>query len=193
MSRRRSAISGPRSIRSSRRRSSVSPRSAAPSRPKCCRPWRSSTSSRSCLRCPIPTSKAECSAEEAYRHTQGPRAVRLRQPLRSRQARRQDLRAAPGQQLLYLPRRRPRRDRKREPPCHRRDVHGGGAYAGAIRSARTISRRAASIRRCRESARSRRRSARPSPTSPISAGSQRDRRRTTRIGFIQSQMYDPHY
>ncbi len=36
-----------------------------------------------------PTSKSECSAEEAYRPHRGPRAVRLRQPLRSRQAQRQ--------------------------------------------------------------------------------------------------------
>ncbi len=35
-----------------------------------------------------PTSKAECSAEEAYRQTRRPRAVRLRQPLRSGQTRR---------------------------------------------------------------------------------------------------------
>ena len=40
-------------------------------------------------------------------------AVRLRQPLRSGDVRRQDLRAAPGQQLLHLPRRRPRRHRER--------------------------------------------------------------------------------
>ena len=51
------------------------------------------------------------------------RAVRLRQPVRSGEARRQDLRAAPGEQLLHLPGRRARRDRERRAARHRRDVH----------------------------------------------------------------------
>ena len=44
-----------------------------------------------------------------------PRAVRLRQPVRSGESRRQDVRAAPGQQLLHLPRCRPWRDRDAAP------------------------------------------------------------------------------
>ena len=51
------------------------------------------------------------------------RAVRLRQPLRAGEARRPDLRAAPGQQLLHLPGCRTRRDRERRAARHRRDVH----------------------------------------------------------------------
>ena len=57
-------------------------------------------------------------------------AVRLRQPLRPGEHRRQDLRAAPGQQLLHLPRRRPWRDRQRRQARDRRDVHGRGAHLG---------------------------------------------------------------
>ncbi len=58
------------------------------------------------------------------------RAICLRQPLRPGQHRRQDLRAAPGQQLLHLPRRRPWRDRQRRQARDRRDVHGRGAHLG---------------------------------------------------------------
>ena len=58
------------------------------------------------------------------------RAVRLRQPVRSGHDRRQDARPAPGQQLVHLPRRRTRGDRRPREARDRRDVHGGGARAG---------------------------------------------------------------
>ncbi len=49
-------------------------------------------------------------------------AVRLRQPVRSGHDRNADLGPAPRQQLLHLPRRRPRCDRRAFTPGHRRDV-----------------------------------------------------------------------
>ena len=51
-----------------------------------------------------------------------PGAVRLRQPVRPGDARRPRVRAAPGQQLLHLPGRRPGRDREPLAARHRRDV-----------------------------------------------------------------------
>jgi malate dehydrogenase (oxaloacetate-decarboxylating)(NADP+) len=69
-----------------------------------------------------PTSKAECTAEQAYTlEFERPRGVRQRQPLR---ARRLDGRphAGPGQQRLHLSGRRPRRRRLRRAPGHRGDV-----------------------------------------------------------------------
>ncbi len=58
------------------------------------------------------------------------RAVRLRQPVRPGDLRRQDARSAPGQQLVHLPRGRARGDCRRGAPRDRRDVHGGRAHAG---------------------------------------------------------------
>ena len=66
-----------------------------------------------------PTSKAECSAEEAYRHTGGRALFACGSPLRPRNARWPNLRAAAGQQLLYLPGGGARRHRERRATHHR--------------------------------------------------------------------------
>ena len=82
-----------------------------------------------------PTSKAECTAEEAYRHTEGRALFACGSPYRAGDAQRQDVRTAPGQQLLHLPGRRARRDCQRRAAHHRRDVHDRRTRARAARNA----------------------------------------------------------
>ena len=78
-----------------------------------------------------PTSKAECSAEQAYRHTQGRALFACGSPYDPVKLDGSVIRAAPGQQFLYLPGRRTRGDSKRSQARNRRDVHGCGAHVGA--------------------------------------------------------------
>ena len=153
---RRSAISSTAIRRSSRPRSSASRRSAARSRPRCWQTMAAAQRAADRFRAVQPDLEGGMHRRRGLPPHRRPRAVRLRQSVRPGDARRQDLRAAPGQQLLHLPGRRPRRDRQRRAAHHRRDVHGGRAHAGASWSPKRTSRRAASIRRCRASARSRR-------------------------------------
>ena len=79
-----------------------------------------------------PTSKAECSAEEAYRHTGGRALFACGSPY-DPVTLLADLCAAAGQQLLYFPRRGAGRGREWSAAHHRRNVHGCGAHARAAR------------------------------------------------------------
>ena len=76
-----------------------------------------------------PTSKSECTAEEAYRWSEGRAVFACGSPFDPVTVGGRRLRAAPGQQLVHLPRRRPRRHRGPREPGHGFDVHGGGAHA----------------------------------------------------------------
>ena len=65
-----------------------------------------------------PTSHSECTAEEAYRWSRGPRDLRQRQPVSARANWRPDLRARSGQQRLHLSGYRPGRLCDPSPPRH---------------------------------------------------------------------------
>ena len=119
-----------------------------------------------------PTSKSECTAEEAYRHTARARAVRMRKPLRAGEARRPDLRAAPGEQLLHLPGGWARRDRERRAAGHGRDVHERRAHPRAPRE------------------RIRPRAGQPVPVAAANPRGLRPHRRRGRAGRVQARPRD---
>ena len=76
-----------------------------------------------------PTSKAECTATQAYRWSEGRALFACGSPFDPVTLDGQTLRAAAGQQFVHLSRRGPGRHRLPRDARHRRNVHGGGAYA----------------------------------------------------------------
>ena len=120
------------------------------------------------------------------------RAVRLRQPVRPGHARRQDLRAAAGQQLLHLPGRGPGRDRQPRDAASPTRCSWPRRARWPSRSPKPISRRAASIRRCREHPRRLGAHRRRGRGRRLRAGARARRRaRPTCWRTCASQMYDP--
>ncbi len=76
-----------------------------------------------------PTSRAECTPEQAYAWSRRTGDLRQRQPVRTGDVRRQDAPSGAGQQRLRVPRHRPRRRRVPRPHAARRTVPRGRAYA----------------------------------------------------------------
>jgi len=139
-----------------------------------------------------PTSKAECSAEEAYRHTEGRVLFACGSPFDPVKLNGTTFVPRQGQQLLHLPRRGIGRDRQRQQARHRRDVHGAAhtlanfRQRGRSQAGQSLSRAAADprgLRADRRGGRRRRLAARPrrraaGPTTPSASS---NRRCTTRI------------
>jgi Malic enzyme, NAD binding domain len=83
-----------------------------------------------------PTSKAECTAEEAYRHTQGRALFACGSPYDPVKLDGKTFVPRQGEQLLHFPGTRARRDREPDAAHHRRDVHGRRACARGPRERR---------------------------------------------------------
>ena len=126
-----------------------------------------------------PTSKAECSAEEAYRHTGGRALFACGSPYDPVTLNGKTFVPRQGNNSYIFPGVGLGAIASATRLVTDEMFMAAAAYAGADWSAKRTSSRAASIRRCRASARSRRTSRPRSPRSPTSAASQADRRRTT--------------
>ena len=97
----------------SRRRSSASRPSAARSRRRSSRRWRGSTSGRSSSRCPTRRRSRNARPSRRTEWSDGRALFACGSPFDPVTLGGRTLRAAPGQQLVHLPRRRARRDRRR--------------------------------------------------------------------------------